>query len=275
MALTDVTDGSRVIQQGMMPYKITLTDTCDVGDLIGYDADSDAWERAVANTKVYAQFVAGEQCRESGNTITVFREAIVTGLSGANAGDPVYLGDTAGEYENTPDSSNYQQVVGVALSATELLVSPNGNIAASFACRRSLGFGGWFRSEIQSGQTAASRAGGIIVECKSIATSTTADYYGIYVMYQAQQNATGSSALIRLSDESSNGKEPDAFIMCSCPNADGPDYFIKFMNASGNGFTGALSGTTCGTVGGYLKLDIEGEAPSAGVRYIQLYTSVS
>lgn len=275
MALTDVTDGSRIIQQGLMPYRITLTDTCRVGDLIGYDADSAAWERAVANTKVYAQFVAGETCETSGNTITVFQEAIVSGLSGASAGDPVYLGDTAGEYENTPDTTNYQQVVGVALSATEILVSPSGNIAAAFACRKNLGFGGWFRSEIQSGQTASGRAGGLIVECKSIATSTITDYYGIYVMYQSQQNPSGASALIRLQDESSNGKEPDAFIMCGCPNADGPDYFMKFMNASGNGFTGVASGSTCSDVGGYLKIDIEGASPHAGDRYIQLWKTIS
>lgn len=65
MALTDVTDGSRVIQQGMMPYKITFesssgTETIRQGDLVGWDADGGQWEKVDADAKVYADFVAGD-----------------------------------------------------------------------------------------------------------------------------------------------------------------------------------------------------------------------
>jgi len=40
MAWAANSTGGYVIKEGLLPVKITLTDTCNAGDLIGYDAIS-------------------------------------------------------------------------------------------------------------------------------------------------------------------------------------------------------------------------------------------
>lgn len=265
MALTDVTDGSRVIEQGMMPYKITLTDTCDVGDLIGYDADDGKWERADANAKVYADFVAGEPCRESGDTITVFRQAIVTGFSAGVVGNPVYLGDTAGEYEDIPDSYGYQQIVGVCLSTTEVMVEPRAAVGVFGMNRQSLGWAGYIRSEIQD-ETTTDIWGGLRIDCKAVGGTLSGDVYGLYVFMQLDATPTSSSAIIRLEDGCSTSDGVDSYIMCICATSDPPDFLFELGPlAAPTNSAWDLNNNSSLTAAGRLKIKVGGST-----RYISI-----
>lgn len=119
MALTDVTDGSRVIQEGIDPVKIVLAAAAKVGDLLtaaGALADGNA------TTPAPAAYVAGEK-GASGDTITAYRRAVVGALSGMTLGDAVFLSDTAGGYSATA-STTQRQVVGYSVSATAMLIDP-------------------------------------------------------------------------------------------------------------------------------------------------------
>jgi len=118
MALTDVTDGSRIIKEGKNPGKITLTGAVKVGDLVaatGVQADADA--------NLPAKWIAGETA-PSGAKITVFESAIIGNLSGATLGNAVYLSDTGGGYSEEASTTSRQQV-GIALSATDIMVDPD------------------------------------------------------------------------------------------------------------------------------------------------------
>lgn len=266
MALTDVTDGSRVIQQGMMPYKITLNDTCKQGDLIGYDADDGVWEKADAADKVYADFVAGETCKASGDVITVFRQAIVTGFSDGVVGNPVYLGDTAGEYEDIPDTVHYQQVVGVCLSDTEVLVEPRAAVGVFGINRQALGWGGYIRSEIQD-ETTSALWGGLRIDCKAVGGTLSNDVFGLFVFLQLAVAPGGSSALLRLEDGCGTLGHPDAFITF-ISGAVGPDYLFDLgSDPSPSGGSFDLDNTPT-TGGGNIKVKT-----SRGARYLALYTA--
>lgn len=118
MALTDVTDGSRIIQQGIAPVKITLAEACKAGDLLGY---SSGWKKADADNSIYAELVAATG-GASGDEITAYRAARVSGLTGMTAGGAVYLSDTAGGYSES--AGTVGQVVGISLSASEMMISP-------------------------------------------------------------------------------------------------------------------------------------------------------
>src|SRR3972149_3192809 len=118
MALTDVTDGSRIILEGKGKVKITLGEAVKCGDLIGY---SSGWKLADANNSIYAELVAGEG-GASGAEITAYRSARVGGVSGATAGNPIYLSDTAGAYSES--AGTVIQVVGIQESATVMQVEP-------------------------------------------------------------------------------------------------------------------------------------------------------
>jgi len=119
-SLTDVTDGSRVIAEGIAPCQVALSAAALPGDLLGKSGST--WVLADGNNSVYAELVAGQK-GASGDTITAFRIARVSALSGAAIGDPVYLSDTAGGY--SASAGTVGQIVGVAISATEVLLFPN------------------------------------------------------------------------------------------------------------------------------------------------------
>lgn len=119
MALTDVTDGSRIILQGLGPSKLALTGTVLVGDLVtelGVQADGNSGN-------LRAKWVAGE-AGVSGDTITVYKAALIDGLSGGTKGDAVFLSDTAGGYSATASTTS-RQWVGISTSATAVLVEPD------------------------------------------------------------------------------------------------------------------------------------------------------
>jgi len=267
--ITDVTDGSRVIQQGIMPYRITLTDTCQVGDLIGVDGDDWCWYRADAGEKRYAEFVAGEKCDKSGNTITVFRQAIVSGLTLGSPGDPVYCGNTtAGKYEDIPDAYGYQQLVGFCLSTTEVYLCPNAAGGVFASQRESRGFAGYIRSEANS-CTTTDIWGGLRIDVKSLTAATTGEVYGLYLFLQLADTNNHAGAFIRLEDGCSTSCHPDSFISF-ISGAVGPDYIFDLgSDSSPTGGAWAVEGGSAvkTTASGYLRLNV-GE----GVKYINVYS---
>lgn len=268
MAFTDNTTGGRVIQQGLMPYRITLTDTCVVGDLIGCNA-AGAWARADANAKIYAEFVAGEKCAASGDALTVFRQAIISGFTGGTIGLPIYLSDTVGAYEDIPSSAGYQQPIGVCLSTTEALINPNAGVGVFTANRNNLGWGGAIRSEIQSGQTASNVWGGLKVEVKSLATSVlSSDVYGIFLNYQLASIPSGSSACLRMDDNCDASCHPESWIVIAPGNV-GPTYFFDLGSiTTPSGGASVATGTNKTGNGGWLTVKT-----NLGTRYINLYTT--
>lgn len=130
MAFVDNTTGGRVILSGFPEHvlKIILTDTCQVGDLIGYDYSNDYWERADMNSspKVYPEFVAGEKCVKSGNTIQCYRYAEIDfgTTCTATAGDRVFASTTAGGYQATTCADDQGCCVGLMTHAQRAIINP-------------------------------------------------------------------------------------------------------------------------------------------------------
>jgi hypothetical protein len=127
MAFADNTTGGRVIIAGFPEHalKITLTDTCNAGDLIGY---ASGWKRADTNSspKVYPELVAAEKCTASGNEIQCYRCAVIDFGSSctATAGDRVFASNTAGAYEGTTCPNDQGVCVGVMNSTQQAFVNP-------------------------------------------------------------------------------------------------------------------------------------------------------
>ena len=118
-----------LIKEGLAPYKITLAGTVTKGDAIGY---SSGWKRALATagSAVQLRGVAGES-GVSGDVITGFfgPSIVADRFSGATVGGAVYVaeGTDNGKFTQTAPSTQNDATtqVGVALSATELLITPN------------------------------------------------------------------------------------------------------------------------------------------------------
>ncbi len=111
-------DGStRRIVQGFMPVKITLAGTVARGDPLGY---SSGWKVADANAGIPAVLIAGDG-GVSGDVITAYPAALVDGVTGATAGNDIYLSDTGGDYTETKSTTS-EQKLGFALSATEMFI---------------------------------------------------------------------------------------------------------------------------------------------------------
>lgn len=122
MAYADSTAGGRVIEQGWGRVEITLSAACEVGDLLGQSANT--WVKADMNStiKVYAELIAGT-AGASGAVITAYKSAVVSGVTGATVGKPVFAVNNAGETGETPGTA-FQQV-GYALSTTQILLNPD------------------------------------------------------------------------------------------------------------------------------------------------------
>jgi len=131
MALTDNTTGGRIILQGIAPVRIALSDTVEVGDLLGIS--SSTWVRALATTpsQVHARLVAG-QSGVSGDTIIAYPFAVVGGVTLGVIGAAVYSAEAAlkGEYTATAPSTtgDVNVPIGISLSATEILVFPGSTV---------------------------------------------------------------------------------------------------------------------------------------------------
>jgi len=99
--------------------KVTLAEACEVGDLLAY---STGWVLADASDgSKAAKFVALDK-GEIGDEINVASYAMIEGPTGMTPGNSIYLSDTAGGYSDSAGSVS--QVVGVAVSATLLQVTP-------------------------------------------------------------------------------------------------------------------------------------------------------
>jgi len=127
MALTDNTTGGRIIDSlGMGCVRITLAETVEVGDMLGY---SSGLKRALATTpnQIDARLVAG-QSGVSGAIIDAYPMAKIGGLTGMTAGNSVYVaeGTLYGEVTETAPSTtgDVNAPIGISLSATEWLAYP-------------------------------------------------------------------------------------------------------------------------------------------------------
>lgn len=127
MALTDNTSGGRIILQGIAPAFITLADTVEVGDMLGY---SSGWKRALATTpnQVDARLVAGQAGVSGDANVLAYPIAVIGGLSGMTPGGSVYVaeGTLKGEVTETAPSTtgDVNAPVGISLTATEWLAYP-------------------------------------------------------------------------------------------------------------------------------------------------------
>jgi len=131
MALTDNTTGGRILLQGICPARIAISDTVEVGDLLGIS--SSTWVRALATTGgvVHARMVAG-QSGVSGDTIIAYPFAVVGGVTGGVIGAAVYNAEAAlkGEYTATaPDTTgDVNAPIGISLTATEMFLHPGSTV---------------------------------------------------------------------------------------------------------------------------------------------------
>ena len=125
MAFSDPGKG-RIIEQGEGTVKITLAEACKAGDVLGY---SSGWKRALATTgtAIQGRLVAGED-GASGDEITAYRRAAVSGYSGGTAGNPVYVAegtDNGKVTEAQPTTSgDCDTIIGYMVSATVAALEP-------------------------------------------------------------------------------------------------------------------------------------------------------
>ncbi len=134
MALSDPGKG-RIVEQGEGLVKITLAEACKAGDILGY---SSGWKRALATTgtAIQGRLVAGED-GGSGDVITAYRRAVVSGYSGGTAGNAVYVaeGTDYGEITETkpPTSGDCDTVIGYMVSATVAALEPGSRADSTVA----------------------------------------------------------------------------------------------------------------------------------------------
>lgn len=104
-------------------FKITLAAAVSAGDLIGVSSAKWVQADADAGTAIPAYFVALED-GESGDEINVTHAAVITSVTGATVGNAVYCSGTAGETTQSAPGGGDNQIIGVGLSATSIVVAP-------------------------------------------------------------------------------------------------------------------------------------------------------
>jgi hypothetical protein len=125
MAFSDPGKG-RIIEQGEGLVRITLAEAVVAGDVLGY---SSGWKRALATvgTAIQGRLVAGED-GASGEVITAYRRAVVSGYSGGTPGNPVYVAegtDNGKITETAPSTSNdVNTIIGYVTSTTVAALEP-------------------------------------------------------------------------------------------------------------------------------------------------------
>lgn len=274
MAFIDNTEGGRVIKQGVNPVKITLTDTCNVGDPIGFDAvTANVWKRADANDKIYADLIAGEKCKASGDEITCYRMAVIAVPppyavplvpTAAIPGKPVYLSDEPGEYADNPVTT-WSQALGMFISVDEMFVVPNTIPPAAYAGHAVQGV--YFRTEIEALATAEVLLAGLRVDLKTLATAVITDAFGLYLFMQMKVAPNGASAMLRMDDGCDGGCHPESFVVV-IPGSVGPTYLLdigSYTTPSGGSVSSAAESKS--GAGGWLAVKT-----NDGTRYINLYT---
>lgn len=125
MAFSDPGKG-RIIEQGEGLVRVTLAEACKAGDILGY---SSGWKRALATTgtAVQGRLVAGET-GASGDVITAYRRAVISGYSGGTAGNAVYVaeGTDNGQVTETQPTTtgDCDTLIGYMASATVAALEP-------------------------------------------------------------------------------------------------------------------------------------------------------
>lgn len=125
MAFVDPGKG-RVLEQGEGLVKITLAEDCKAGDILGYNS---GWKRALATvgTAIQGRLVAGED-GASGDEITAYRRAVVSGYTGGTAGNPAYIAegtDNGKITETAPTTSgDVNTIIGYVVAATVAALEP-------------------------------------------------------------------------------------------------------------------------------------------------------
>ncbi len=125
MAFSDPGNG-RIIEQGGGLVKITLAEACKAGDILGY---SSGWKRALATTgtAIQGRLVAGED-GASGDVITAYRRAVVSGYSGGTAGSAAYVaeGTDNGQITETKPttSGDCDTIIGYVVSVAVAALEP-------------------------------------------------------------------------------------------------------------------------------------------------------
>ena len=125
MAFSDPGNG-RIIEQGEGLVKITLAEACKAGDILGH---SSGWKRALATvgTAIQGRLVAGED-GASGDVITAYRRAVVSGYSGGTAGSAAYVAegtDNGQITESKPSTSgDCDTIIGYVVAATVAALEP-------------------------------------------------------------------------------------------------------------------------------------------------------
>ena len=125
MAFADPGTG-RIVEQGEGLVRITLAEAVKTGDILGY---SSGWKRALATvgTAIQGRLVAGED-GASGDVITAYRRAVVSGYSGGTDGNAVYVaeGTDYGQITETAPitSGDVNTVIGYLASATVAALEP-------------------------------------------------------------------------------------------------------------------------------------------------------
>ena len=134
MAFSDPGKG-RIVEQGEGLVKITLAEACKAGDILGY---SSGWKRALATvgTAIQGRLVAGED-GTSGDDITAYRRAVVSGYSGGTAGNAVYVaeGTDYGKITETKPttSGDCDTIIGFMVSATVAALEPGSRADSTVA----------------------------------------------------------------------------------------------------------------------------------------------
>jgi hypothetical protein len=130
MAFSDPGKGRVVLDsgRGTEPEKVTLAGDCSCGDVLGYDS---GWKRALATTGsvIQGRLVALTDGK-SGEEVPVSANPVIGGYSEATPGGYVYVaeGTDDGRITQTAPSTSgdANTVIGIALSATEVMFFLNG-----------------------------------------------------------------------------------------------------------------------------------------------------
>jgi hypothetical protein len=132
MAFADAQTGALIIS-GESPTSIKIVGSVSKGDAVGF---SSGWKRALATAGGVVQMrcVAAEDGVDDQTIIAYFGDCIIDGdrFSGATANGAVYVaeGTSNGMYTQTAPSTatDSNKIVGVAISATRLHISPQVNV---------------------------------------------------------------------------------------------------------------------------------------------------
>ena len=132
MAFSDPGVGRTILDsgRGTEPQTVVLAEACKAGDVLGY---SSGWKRALATTGTAIQGrLVALQDGAIGDVIPVSPNPVVSGYTGATAGNYVYVAESTdnGQITETAPSTtgDCDTIIGIALSATKVLFFLNARV---------------------------------------------------------------------------------------------------------------------------------------------------